>query len=146
MALEISWPYDVEQIMTEAGWYPTRHVTVDAWVNELCVNGGFSIFPAARSILEEFGGLRAECRGPGLRRARGGFDLTPTLAIGEEDRYEAAAAELGVHQLFPLGEAYGGHEFMAADAYGRIYILGIITMFVGKDMYDAIRNILLGDI
>ena len=98
---------------------------------------------AAEKALEEFGGIRVDCRGPGLECARGGFNVDPELASGEEDRFDAFRDPVG-SDLFPLGEAYNGVVFLAIDGMGRVYLLGDRIQLAGTHIYGALDSILVG--
>jgi hypothetical protein len=87
--------------------------------------------------------LSAKSDGPGVDCARGGFDLTPTLAKGEEDRFDGFGAWEG-GPLFPLGEIYDSHYFLGIDDAGVVYIVGDTIVRLAPDIYVAIDCILSG--
>src|SRR5258708_31322505 len=116
MATYPEWSDQTEEQLSAAGWYPGRRETgrVSEWRRKLDQPPAFRMSPAAEKALEEFGGIHIEGQGPGLECARGGFDLKPELAIGEEDRFNGFRDGVG-SDLFPLGEAYNGQAFLAID-------------------------------
>lgn len=141
----LEWSDETESRLIAAGWMPGRRETqrVAEWRRMLEKPTGFRLSIAAEKALEEFGGLRVDCQGPGLECARGGFDLNPELASGEEDRF----AELEEHaggSLFPLGEAFDGQAFLAMDSIGRVYLVGDTIQLMGADMREALDSILVG--
>jgi hypothetical protein len=97
----------------------------------------------AKKVLEEFGGIRLECEGAGLGCARGSVHFDPTLALGEEDRFRAVFHEAG-REMFPLGEAFGGHAFVGIDAEGRVYLIDDDVRLLGDTVYRALDSIVLG--
>jgi hypothetical protein len=139
------WSPETQAILRSAGWYPERRERerVAGWRRALSTPGGFELSAAAERVLEEFGDLRVERRGPGLEVARGGFELDPALAEGEEDRFARLGRPLGAN-LFPLGEALGGHVFLAIDEAGRVYLVGDEIHALGSNIYQALDNLLMG--
>jgi hypothetical protein len=144
-AISREWSDETEARLTAAGWKPGRRDTqrVAEWRRILEKPAGFRLSLDAERALEEFGGLRVECRGPGLECARGGFDLNPELAIGEEDRFLELGARVG-GSLFPLGEAFEGQAFLAMDPLGRVFMVGDTLQLIGADIRDALETILIG--
>lgn len=132
-------------VLTAAGWYEGRkskNVVSDARVG-LETNGGFEMFPAAEATLLEFGGLRVNQSGPGITCARAPFDLNPLLAVLCEDIFDEFARFLE-QRLFPLGEAFGGHMFLAIAESGEIFVLMDEILRVGDDIDSALRNLIIG--
>src|ERR1700733_5253969 len=112
-----------EQVLRTLGWFPGRHDDrVNGWEDELTAKGGFLMHDAARAFLREFGGLalRKKPLRPGYKALV--FNIDPTVAIGENDRFDAASIEAG-DTLYPVGEAVNGHEFSAVEAKGDIYLV-----------------------
>jgi hypothetical protein len=98
---------------------------------------------AAASALEEFGGLRVDVDGPGVECARGGFNLDPTLALGEEVRF-SGRGDRDSPSLFPLGEAHDGHAFLGIDANGWVYVVGDQIALLRKGVRSALDALLQG--
>jgi len=114
----------VREALDAAGWFPGRVMPAQAreWIRELDRPDGFQVFAAAERVLTEFGGLHIRAMGPGVEAARMSIEVDPTLAFGEEDRFEACAMRLN-RRLYPLGEVEGGHAFVAIAEDGRVYLL-----------------------
>ncbi|MDI3282660.1 SUKH-3 domain-containing protein [Polyangium sp. 15x6] len=145
MVESLEWSAETEARLMAAGWHKDRKDTqrVAQWRRKLEKPNGFRMSVAAEKALEEFGGIRVDCQGPGLECARGGFDLDPELASGEEDRFGAFQDPVG-SDLFPLGEAYNGEVFLAIDGVGRVYLLGDRIQLAGANIYSALDSILVG--
>jgi hypothetical protein len=140
-----AWTSATEATLRSAGWTPTRceHAKVQRWRAALEQPGGFVMSHAAARVLAEFGGLRAEARGPGIECARGSFDLNPLLAEGEEDRFAAFAAFVE-GPMFPLGELDGGHAFLGIDTTGAVFLVEGWLARLGDDIYAALDATLEG--
>jgi hypothetical protein len=135
----------VAKALEDAGWFPGRRVDelVAGWTAQLDRSGGFRIFPAAAQGLREFGGLRITQRGPGLECSRESFELVPTAALGEDDRFEEYARIVG-SRLYPLGEYASGHYFIAIDERGRVFLLMDDLQYVADDLPRALDSLLTG--
>ncbi len=101
------------------------------------------MFDAARHALTEFGGLKVDVDGPGVDFAKGSFQLDPSLAIGEEDRFDVFEKRLA-SRLYPLGEAYGGHTFLAIDDQGSVFLLMGDVRRIGRSIGEALEGLILG--
>lgn len=145
MATGKSWSEQTERELLAAGWYPGRRDAgrVAEWRNILENSKGFRMSPAAATALEEFGGIRVSAHGPGAECARGGFDLDPALAVGEEDRFDGFGKQYDL-DLFPLGEAFDGHAFLGIDRLGRVYLVGDDIRVLGNSIEIALDAILDG--
>lgn len=145
MSTSLGWSAQTEAQMTTAGWHKGRRATqrVREWRRQLEKPHGFRMSSVAERVLEEFGGIRVESQGPGLECARGGFNLDPELVSGEEDRFGDFRDQVE-SDLFPLGEAYNGHAFLAIDGTGRVFLLGDTIQLLGTNIYDALDAILVG--
>jgi hypothetical protein len=131
--------------LVAAGWHPGRkvHHDVERWRDLLDTPGSFQMFPRAREVLLEFGGLRVEQAGPGVDCARAPFHVEPTLALGESDRFRSHEATVGA-RLYPLGEAMGGHAFLAMAEDGRIFFLMDDTRYLGPSFDEALESLIEG--
>jgi hypothetical protein len=129
---------EIAEMLSEAGWFPGRDV-----FSQLRLPAGFTLFPAAQRVLQEFGMLRIGREGPGLTSARTPVVLDPMLCEGEDDRFSDYASLL--HScLYPLGEAYGGHLFVAIDDRGRVFLLMDAMWFAGDTFDGALDSLLRG--
>jgi len=139
------FPEGVQRTLVSAGWFPGRQIDeqVDHWQTQLVSEGGFELFPAARSALTEFGALHFSGSGAGVDCAIEPVSLDPSLAIGEEDRFKGFEKQLAV-KLFPLGEAVGGHVFLAIGDDGRVFTIMESAWLVGENIDDALIRLLEG--
>ena len=134
-----------ENSLRRAGWYPGRQVPdlVASWKEALLGSDGLEMFPSAEIALLEFGGLKFDEQGPGVTCSREPFELDPTLAIYESDRFDDFVAVLDT-KLFPLGEAEGGLCFVVIGENGRVYLLMQDVMLVGLNVEDGLESLLVG--
>jgi hypothetical protein len=139
------WSTGTRALVEKAGWYPDRRVdlpTID-WPGPFVRSTGSSPEQAER-IVQEFGGLRVDPEGPGIECARTSFEIDPSLALGEEDRFRGYEERFGI-QLIPIGEAGDGEAFLAADDAGRTYLaLDAFVALVGHNIYEAIEALVVG--
>jgi hypothetical protein len=138
------WDEFVRATLTAAGWFSGKDQSarIRDWTFEL-QGEGFTLFPAAERALREFGGLRVEVAGPGRECARSSFEVKPSLALGERDRFAAFEHTIG-KRLFPLGEIEKGHAFLAIDEDGALYTLMDEGFLLGNDIDEAIARMIVG--
>ncbi|MYV37511.1 hypothetical protein GT030_01155 [Streptomyces sp. SID1328] len=130
-----------EQLLRDAGWHPGRRVEVASWRARLEA-GGFHVTECAEKFLSEFGGLVFRNSGPGLTCAVEPFELDPTLADGEDDRFGEWGEELN-KSLCPVGEGGHGEYFLAIDEGGEMYLVADwVATFGASD--QALEALLLG--
>ena len=137
---------DVEDVLIASGWFPGRRVDASRWSQGLDhpeQPDGFRLSDAARAALEEFGGLKVRQKAPGVDYARSSFDLDPLTLMGEEDRFEGWSRALG-SRLYPLGQDYYGTYFLAMDEQGRVFSMANELHHVGRDIAEAVENLILG--
>jgi hypothetical protein len=134
-----------EEVLRRAGWSPGREdrKVLETSLRKLCEQGGFEPFEAALRVVREYGGLCVKASGPGVNFAKMSFEVDPTLAAGEEDRFADFERDLGV-QLFPLGEIDGGHAFLAIADDGRTFSLMGALDFLGQTFEDAVEGMIQG--
>ena len=135
---------ETEKILRAGGWTPERR---DAAFADLCSSvldrpGGFAIHAAARSAIEEFGGLTLGEVGAGVDFAKSEVVVDPRLAVGEEDRLHEYFEELRGRAAYPLGECHRGHAFLAIDSAGRAYEIGD-KVYMAATSFDALMESLL---
>jgi SUKH-3 immunity protein of toxin-antitoxin system len=135
----------VRDVLERAGWFPGRNIKgeVTSWNRELKSSDGFQMFPAAEVALTEFGGLAVNQSASGISCAREPFTLIPILAVGEGDRFRHFSTYLN-KDLYPLGEASGGHGFMAMAHTGEVYLLALEILLLGRDIDEALEHLILG--
>lgn len=134
-----------EQVLRGAGWYPGRQVPemVTSWEGEAMLSE-FQMFPAAKRVLLEFGGLFVDQSGSGETCAREPFDIDPTRAGYEGERF-SELSRLVDTKFYPLGEAFGGTCYWAISEYDQLYILmDDILFLLGKNIDEALENLILG--
>jgi hypothetical protein len=134
-----------EDILRRAGWYPGRQVPdlVALWRKSVSESDGVDMFPGAEKALLEFGGLKLDEQGPGVTCSREPFNLDPTLAMYEHDRFEDFISALNTN-LYPLGEAVGGSCFIAIAENGNVYLLMQELMLIGQSMEEGLESLLIG--
>lgn len=135
----------VKTALMFAGWFPDRNIgdLLLKWKRELTLSDGFEMFPKAETALLEFGGLQFNQEGAGITCARESFSILPTLAIGEAKRFAIFSDHLRT-KLYPLGEAVGGHCFLAISEDGRVFLIMEEILIIGQDIEEALKNLILG--
>ncbi len=126
------------KLLREAGWFPGRNV-----LKTIELSSRFPLLEPAIKVLEEFGHLKIGDWGPGIDTARMGVHIEPMLAAGEDDRFLDYARQIG-SQLYTLGEAGGGHFFLAIDERGRVFLLMDDLFFVDDSFDSALDHLLIG--
>lgn len=71
------------------------------------------------------------------------FDLNPSLAMGEEDRFRRYEEAVSV-PLYPLGEACGGHVFMAIAEDGRVFAIMDDLWHIADSIEEALESLVRG--
>lgn len=140
-------PEDVRAVLTAAGWRSDRDVSawVTTWLKETA-DARLPIFPAARRLLDEFGGLRfRQLKPPGV--ASGGFDVQfwPTDGRVLVELFAEFAADLGM-PVFPLAWYEDGPSDLVVAADGRVFLLHEAGEFlVGATPDEAITRLVRGE-
>lgn len=134
-----------QETLMLVGWFPGRRVqhSVALWKEALLRSDGFTMFASAEKALLEFGGLKSLEQGPGVTCSREPFEINPTLAIYEADRFEAFSALVNT-QLYPLGEAVGSMCFLAIGEDGRVYMLMENIRLLANNIDEAMESLLVG--
>ncbi|GAA0726735.1 SUKH-3 domain-containing protein [Dactylosporangium roseum] len=146
-------PEDVRRVLTAAGWRSDRDVNawVSSWLRDLYAADAeaaehLPIHPAARSLLDEFGGLSfRQLKQPGS--TSGGYDVQfwPTQGRIVTDLFTEFAAELGT-PVFPLAWYEDGPSDIAVAADGRVFLLHEAGEFlVGTTPDEAIVRLVRGE-
>jgi len=136
------FPDDVATVLTAAGWFPGRSVAqdIEPWLADFTARtsaGGqrHQIFPAARAVLDEFGGLLVRPDQHGGAGFPFGFypaqDWFPDPAV-----YAELAGEIG-SPVFPVGVHGDGPSELAVDGDGRVLLLHWSDDLVEGDDIDA---------
>ena len=134
---------DARRALMNAGWSDGRNMAeqVDEWSRQLAP--GFLMFPVARSALSRFGTVQVQQTGPGEECARESFEFDPMLALGEDDRFRQFEERLST-RLYPLGEAGGGHVFLAISETGHVFALMDELWLVAPTIEGAIEALVRG--
>src|SRR5713101_2605459 len=106
---------EVEKVLRQSGWTPSRSVSVNQWVDPL-VREGFKPLPGALKILENLGGLEiTPPTSPSNLFFPSKIILDPYYtASGELDRVKKWEKRYSL-MLFPLGEYDPNHMIFLAD-------------------------------
>ena len=135
---------ETEVALRDAGWYPERRVPelVARWkANEMLAE--FTMFKAAETILQEFGGLSIDQDGSGETCAREPFVVDPMLAAYEGDRFSDFVPLVNTG-LYPLGEAASRHYFWAVGENEHVYLVMNDIQWLGKNIEEALENLIIG--
>lgn len=132
----------VETVLTDAGWYNGRSVAnlVSEWNVKLQRINNMKMFVKAEVALIEFGGLKVKAKEGYSKQT---FEIDPTLALGEDDRFDSYSDALKT-QLYPLGEVSGGHCFLAVSENGQIFWIMENIFLMGDSFDEAISRMILG--
>ena len=133
-----------EATLREAGWYPGRkvHDLVASWkTSEMLLE--FEMFVIAENILLEFGGLCVDVHGPGENWTCEPFEIDPTLAAYENDRFSDLSNIVNA-KLYPLGEAVNGQYFWAVGENEHIYLAMDDVQLLGANIDEALENLIIG--
>lgn len=144
---------DVLQDLYLAGWRPGRdhRAGVDAWLERYAeVLSGFELSPAARRVLDEFGGLVLPQRGPGGGPG-GGFpsSLFPFEMDDSDNRSlfgrpQGFSEETGIG-VFPIGVYDDEGSDLVVDVAGRVLVLHWADdVLVGDSFESALDWLLCG--
>jgi hypothetical protein len=137
MAMNNRFPKLVIEELQGAGWTPGR--IAYSFVKLL---SDFRIFPAAESVLNEFGGLKIGACGTGVERATSQLVIQPDLAEGLSKHCGQVTAQGA--RLFPLGEIDYGHATILIDEHGNVYMFFDQLEFLAPSFDQALVMLLLG--
>ncbi|WP_193317930.1 MULTISPECIES: SUKH-3 domain-containing protein [Streptomyces] len=115
------WSESTDRTLRAAGWFPGRRVETAMWESVLEERGGFTIHPAARVFLREFGGLEVRERGPGISAIRADFQIDPRMAEWDEEIFDVLSEEAST-SLYPLGMAGRRNLYLGMAADGRVFL------------------------
>ncbi|MGK5543401.1 SUKH-3 domain-containing protein [Streptomyces sp. URMC 127] len=135
------WSPEVLEVLEASGWTSDRRVDTTAW-RSMFEGVGLVMHDAADALLQEFGGLTASIGGPGINCARAPFELNPSLAWGEDDRFSEWSDSVG-RRLFPLGELDDGRFFLGIDEDSEVYVVETWIASFGP-MPQALERLILG--
>ncbi|MBI1344687.1 hypothetical protein GC163_00210 [bacterium] len=135
---------EVQAVLRRQGWSPERRLDISEWMTEL-VASGFHILPEARSILENFGGLRIiPEKTPRDAYAAETIWFDPvTDVLSEVDRIKGWEDTLQMG-LTPLGVRYPSLSIMLIAENGQVICeWGSIFAASGVSFEDAMENSLV---
>ncbi|GAA1284201.1 hypothetical protein Psi02_33990 [Planotetraspora silvatica] len=149
----VSLPEDVRRVLTAVGWRSDRDVSawVSTWLRDLYAGipgsaDRLPIHPAARELLDEFGGLSfRQLKQPGS--TSGGYDVQvwPTEGRVLVDLFVAFGTDIGV-PVFPLAWYEDGPGDIVCAADGRVYLLHEAGEFlIGATPDEAIIRLVRGE-
>ncbi|MFB4282316.1 MULTISPECIES: SUKH-3 domain-containing protein [unclassified Nonomuraea] len=130
---------EAELVLRAAGWERGRGIDISEWRSHFSANG-IQLHDSAARFLSEFGGLSVDSSSGG--GAPEPFELDPSLAYGEEDRFIDWSEVIG-HSLYPLGELDGGRFFLGIDEVGRIYLVANWIACYGT-IPEGLENLIRG--
>ena len=147
------FPDDVRHVLSAAGWRSDRNVGawVSSWLNDVYgatpgLERRLPIFPAARRLLDEFGGLTfRQGKLPGV--PTGGFEVQfwPTDGRVLAELFAEFGADLG-QPVFPLAWYADGPSDIVAAADGRVFLLHEAGEFlVGATPDEAVTRLVRGE-
>ncbi|WP_433613720.1 SUKH-3 domain-containing protein [Dactylosporangium sp. CA-139114] len=153
LAARRRFPEDVRQVLTAAGWKSNRNVEtwVASWLRELYeatpgLEQRLPIFPVARRLLEEFGGLSfRQLKQPGVATGGWSVEFWPTKGRVLADLFAEFAGDLGM-PVFPLAWFEDGPSDIVVAADGRVFLLHEAGEFlIGADPDEAMRRLVRGE-
>ena len=128
----------VAAILERVGWYVGRDVPLPLFAPD-----GLTLFPTAKAVLREFGGLRfGEC-GAGVNFATSDVVIDPRLTVHLKAELDECGRPLGT-RLFPLGEVHRGYGYLVIDEQGRTYLLSDELSLLANSFSQALESLLLG--
>jgi len=131
-----------KKLLTSLGWSEDRYSDATPYLKVLA-SDGYPDFFAARSFLENFGGLRGVV--PAFKAA-GKFDsihFDPALAIENVYRERVEEYEKRIHEdLVVVGEAYNAHLTLLLSRSGRFFgASDDYLCWIGDNAAEAMNNI-----
>jgi hypothetical protein len=153
------FPPEVSEALVAMGWHRGRDVReqVDAWladwVDDLAdlpfERDGYPRYepiPAALAVLYEFGGLYSLANGRGRTSAQVPFAVYP----GRDDdlmRFAVDVQMLGDRigqRVFQVGDVERRMGGLVVDELGRVFAVGPVELYLGKDIEEALTRMLVG--
>lgn len=147
------FPADIARVLNDSGWHPGRDVSayVDAWLGQHTTELAELIpFPAARAVLDEFGGLRIPQFGRSGDKLDGHasylhpMNLEPGGGL-TTDEVDGLAEEFD-EPVFPIGFNEDGPAELAIDAQGHVFFLHWADWYyLGTGFDTALINLVRGN-
>ena len=134
------------ETLIDSGWFSGRRVIslVNNWKDELEKSDSLYMFPKAEEVLLEFGGLKFNPQNLKGKYFSHLIETNPSLCACEGDRFDYFSEYLGM-KIYPLGEQhFAGRFFLGISEDGRVFEIMQNLLFVGKDIDEALNNLILG--
>jgi hypothetical protein len=128
----------VIRLLRAAGWHEGRRIDVSPWESLPT-----KLFPAARRVLAEFGGLVIGETGRGIDFARSDVDLRLMRPSPGSSGYEDLEREMG-QRLFWLGMVHDANAELVIDESGRVYDYLDELRYLAPTFAAALEILLLG--
>ena len=149
--MTIRFPRAVAATLIDAGWDPANPDEERArdWGLRLATHLSdtgrrHAFFPAALSLLAEFGGISVTQDGGGEDVALNGFTVDPMLALHSADVLAAFGERIGA-RVAPIGAEDGMVSFLAVDEQGRVFVLDHGgEWYLGESADAALTTLILG--
>lgn len=133
---------DTTAALVAAGWRPARTAGLDVMRWEAVLeSAGLALFPEARRLLLEFGGLRLATRPPNSPLGLAWVYFDPTTRPFDGPLLEALGKKLGTSVL-PIGEEASSRAQLAVGADRRVFLLSEPTEVVGGNIDRALENLI----
>lgn len=131
-----------ENILIQSGWISGRRVDflVSKWKQEIRSSDHIEMFLEAELILAEFGAIKVEKQKCASSQS---FEINPSLAVYEGDRFIEYSNLVGT-SLYPLGEAFSGHYFLAVGENGKVFWLAGNIYIIGNCFDEALGKMISG--
>ncbi|MEM1096329.1 MAG: SUKH-3 domain-containing protein [Bacteroidota bacterium] len=131
----------VASLIAKSGWYEAR--VSKGWLQSI-LEIKFSVPSShACNFIREFHGLTIEPATLGVDFHPGNIQIDPQLAFGEDDRFAYFSKKVN-DDIFPVGEAFGGHQFVGIGSAGYFYVFMDDYIVTKKNENDLFEHILLG--
>jgi SUKH-3 immunity protein len=102
---------------------------------------------AARSVLDEFGGLSSVLNGPGRTAAQVPFSIFPDGRDDDLMNFVIQVQMLGEtigEPVFQVGEVERGIGALVIDGRGRVFVCGPVDLYIAENIYEAVDHLLRG--
>jgi SUKH-3 immunity protein len=142
------YPAEVNDELLALGWNRGRDLgrEVEDWLAPRVAAVPYPPFPAALSVMREFGRLDSQDGGAGRTMARMPFTIYPAPAADLAE-FAPEVRELGRVigvPVFQVGEVERGIGALVIDETGRVYLAGPVTLYAGATIDEALGRMLLG--
>jgi hypothetical protein len=142
------FPTDVNDALLALGWNRGRDLgqQVDDWLAPRVAELPFAPFPAALSVMREFGGLFSLANGRGRTSAQVPFTIYPASSdslSGFAPDVQMLSRNVGA-RAFQVGEVERGMGALVVDETGRMFLAGPASLYAGRNIDEALTRLLQG--